>query len=176
MDLISKDIDDWKITFVDTGLNSNIGQRLLKVRRYVEDDEVFLANYADGLTDLPLTTLTDFFAKGRKTACFLGVKPMASYHMITTNPDGVVTDVRSTALSSGRINGGYFVFRNTIFDYIREGDELVEAPFQRLIEKRELLSYSYDGFWACMDTFKEKQYLDEVYIRGSAPWELWRTR
>ena len=99
---------------------------------------------------------------------------MASYHMISSEKDGTVTDVRSTALSSGRINGGFFVFKKAIFDYLQEGEELVEQPFRRLIEKRELLSYSYDGFWACMDTFKEKQHLDEVYTRGDAPWELWR--
>jgi glucose-1-phosphate cytidylyltransferase len=174
VELISKDIDDWKITFVDTGLNSNVGQRLMKVRKYVQDDEIFMANYADGLTDLPLTTLLEYFNKGNKTACFLGVKPMASYHVISAEKDGVVTDVKSTALSSGRINGGFFIFKKGVFDYIKEGEELVEQPFRRLIEKRELLTYSYDGFWACMDTFKEKQHLDEVYTRGNAPWELWR--
>ena len=83
VEMISKDIDDWRITFVDTGLTSNVGQRLMKVRKYIGDDEVFMANYADGLTDLPLSTLTDFFQKGNKTALFLGVKPMASYHMIS---------------------------------------------------------------------------------------------
>ena len=174
VEMISKDIDDWKITFVDTGLASNVGQRLMKVRKYVQVDEMFMANYADGLTDLPLTTLADYFNKANKTACFLGVKPMASYHMISAEKDGVVTDVKSTALSSGRINGGFFIFKKAIFDYIKDGEELVEQPFKRLIEKRELLTYSYDGFWACMDTFKEKQHLDEVYTRGNAPWELWR--
>jgi glucose-1-phosphate cytidylyltransferase len=176
IELISKDIDDWKITFVDSGLSSNIGQRLMKIRQYVQDDAVFMANYADGLTDLPLTTLTDFFYKGNKTACFLGVKPMASYHVISSDPDGAVTDVKSTALSPARINGGFFIFKKSIFDYMKEGEELVEQPFRRLIEKRELLTYSYDGFWACMDTFKERQYLDQVFTRGDAPWEVWRQR
>jgi len=174
VELISKDIDDWKITFVDTGLNSNVGQRLMKVRKYVQDDEVFMANYADGLTDLPLITLQDFFNAGNKTACFLGVKPMASYHVISAEKNGVVTDVKSTALSAGRINGGFFIFKRGIFDYMKEGEELVEQPFRRLIEKRELLAYSYDGFWACMDTFKEKQHLEDLYARGGAQWEVWR--
>ena len=174
VEMISKDIDDWRITFVDTGLTSNVGQRLLKVRKYVQDDEVFMANYADGLTDLPLTTLLDHFNKTNKTACFLGVKPMASYHMISADEDGVVSDVTSTALSSGRINGGFFILKKSIFDFIQEGEELVEQPFRRLIEKRELLTYSYDGFWACMDTFKEKQHLDDLYTKSKAPWELWR--
>jgi glucose-1-phosphate cytidylyltransferase len=172
--LLSSDIDDWKITFVDTGLTSNVGERLLHVRKYVEGDEFFLANYADGLTDLPLTTMAEYFHSHQKTACFLGVKPMASYHMVSCGRDGIVTDVRSTALSAGRINGGFFMFNHSIFDYMLEGEELVERPFRRLIEKRELLSYSYDGFWACMDTFKEKQHLDDLCRRGVAPWEVWK--
>ncbi len=176
VEMLAKDIDDWKITFVDTGLRSNIGQRLLRVRRYLGDDEVFMANYADGLTDLPLSTLTSFFEESGKTACFLGVRPLSSYHVISTDPAGVVTDVTSTASSPARINGGFFILRRAIFDYLREGEELVEEPFRRLIGRRELVSYSYDGFWACMDTFKERQYLDQVYASGEAPWELWRDR
>jgi glucose-1-phosphate cytidylyltransferase len=174
VDLISRDIHDWKITFVDTGLNANVGQRLWKVRKYVQDDEMFLANYADGLTDLPLTAAIDKFVAQHKTACFLGVKPTASYHVIATNGDNLVTEVKSTALSSARINGGFFVLRRQLFDYMREGEELVEQPFQRLIEKQELVTYPYDGFWACMDTFKEKQHLDDLYTRGAAPWEVWK--
>jgi glucose-1-phosphate cytidylyltransferase len=173
VELISKDIDDWKITFVDTGLNSNIGTRLMKVRKYVERDEAFMANYADGLTDLPLSVLEDYFVHHGKTATFLGVKPMTSYHVVSTGLDGVVTDVQSTALSSGRINGGFFIFRPGIFDYMKSGEELVEQPFRRLIGERQLAAYSHDGFWACMDTFKEKQHLDELHSKGCAPWEVW---
>lgn len=176
IDMITKDIDDWKITFVDTGLASNIGQRLARVRKYVDGDAEFMANYADGLTDLPLDTLYDSFRKSGKIASFLGVKPMASYHVISSNPDGTVTDVKSTALSPARINGGFFIFKNSIFDYMKDGEELVEQPFRRLIEARQLHTYSYDGFWACMDTFKERTYLDQVFTKGTAPWEVWRPR
>jgi glucose-1-phosphate cytidylyltransferase len=174
--MITKDIDEWKITFVDTGLNSNIGQRLAKVRKYVGDDAEFMANYADGLTDLPLDVLYESFKKSGKIASFLGVKPMASYHVISSNDDGTVTDVKSTALSPARINGGFFIFKNSIFDHMKDGEELVEQPFRRLIEKRQLHTYSYDGFWACMDTFKERTYLDQVFTKGTAPWEVWRPR
>jgi len=176
VEMISKDIEDWKITFVDTGLNANIGMRLNRVRQYVEQDEAFMANYADGLTDLPLDTLYSSFKNSGKIASFLGVKPMASYHVISSNDDGTVTDVRSTALSQSRINGGFFIFKNSIFDHMQDGEELVEQPFRRLIEQRQLHTYSYDGFWACMDTFKERTYLDQVFTKGTAPWEVWRPR
>ena len=172
--LLSKDIDDWKITFVDTGLNSNIGQRLVKVKKFLADDEVFLANYADGLTDIPLDAMIDRFLADDKIASFLGVRPMTSSHLVTMTGQGIVTDIRSSAQSSHRINGGYFVFRKALFDYIEEGEELVEEPFRRLIAEGKLLSYSYDGFWACMDTFKEKRHLDDLCVHGNGPWEVWR--
>ena len=172
--LLSKDIDDWSITFVETGLSSNIGQRLMRVKKFVQDDEVFMANYADGLTDLKLPVLLDYFKQQQKTACFLGVRPMGSYHLVSTDKDGAVNDIHSMTLSNTRINGGYFIFRRQIFDYMKDDEELVEQPFQRLIGERQLAAYPYDGFWACMDTFKEKQRLDELFSRGTAPWEVWR--
>jgi len=174
--LLSKDIEDWKITFVDTGLNSNIGQRLMKVRKFLQDDAVFLANYADGLTDVPLTALMDYFLPQNKTGCFLGVRPMTSFHLVSIGEQGIVTDIRSTAQSANRINGGFFVFRKELFDYMKDGEELVEEPFRRLIAEKKLLAYSYDGFWACMDTFKEKRHLDDLCVHGNAPWEVWRER
>jgi glucose-1-phosphate cytidylyltransferase len=174
VELMRKDIEDWRLTFVDTGLNSNVGQRLLRVKRFVENEDVFLANYADGLTDLSLAKLVEYFVQQDKVACFVGVKPTASFHVASIGPDGVVQDIEHIVRSGRLINGGFFVFRRAIFDYIKEGEELVEAPFRRLIAERQLVAYPYEGFWACMDTFKEKQQLDDLYTRGQAPWEVWR--
>lgn len=175
IELLRKDIDDWRITFRDTGLTSNVGQRLLRVREFVKDDDIFLANYADGLTDLPLSDVIDYFKASKKVACFVGVKPTASFHVASIEPDGVVSEIGHITKSGSRINGGYFVFRKEIFNYIKDGEELVEQPFHRLIAERQLIAYNYDGFWACMDTFKEKQQLDDLYTRGDAPWEIWRS-
>ena len=174
--LLSKDIEDWKITFVDTGMSSNIGQRLLKAKRFLEDDEVFLANYADGLTDTSLPVMLDYFLPRNKIACFLGVRPTSSFHLVSMTDEGMVTDIRSSAQSSNRVNGGYFIFRRELFDYIQEGEELVEQPFRRLIAEQKLLAYPCDGFWASMDTFKEKRHLDELCVHGNGPWEVWRAR
>jgi glucose-1-phosphate cytidylyltransferase len=174
VELLHKDIDDWKITFVDTGLNSNIGQRLLRVRRFVEDDEMFLANYADGLSDLPLDIYIENFLQSNKTACFIGVKPTASFHIAKARPDGTVEEIEHITTSGHRVNGGFFALRHEIFDYINEGEEMVEQPFRRLIAKRQLITYQHDAFWACMDTFKERQYLDDLYTRGDAPWQVWK--
>jgi glucose-1-phosphate cytidylyltransferase len=173
VELMQSDIQDWRITFADTGADSNIAQRLKNIQPYLENDEVFLASYSDGLTDFPLPRLLDHFNKQKKTAAFLCVKPNISYHFVSVK-DGLVTGINDIHHSPLRINGGYFVFKRDIFDYIGEGEELVYEPFQRLIDKGELLAMNYDGFFASMDTFKDKQYLTNLYASGNAPWELWK--
>ena len=174
VELLGTDIQDWRITFVDTGLSTSIGERLVTVRSYLEDEEMFLANYADGVTDLHLPTYLDWFKASGKIGAFVAVPPSGSYHIVQIRADGLVEGVRHVATSEVRINGGFFAFRKEIFDYIRPGEELVNGPFQRLIEQQQLVAYHHTGFWACMDTFKEKQALDDQYLGGSAPWELWR--
>ena len=167
------DIVDWKITFVDTGLKSNIGQRLKAVEKYLGGEEMFLANYTDGLTDLPLPDMIDFFLRSGKIGCFVCVKPSQSFHIVSLNDGGTVQDIQYVRNSDIMINGGYFIFRKEIFRYINKGEELVEEPFRRLINEGQLLGYKYDRFW-CMDTFKEHQELNDMYNEGTAPWEVWK--
>lgn len=172
-ELLNRDIDDWKITFVDTGTHSNIGQRLRAVRKHLEGEESFLANYSDGLTDLNLNQMVEYHRIGGQIATFLCVSPGQSFHAVTMDKEGHVTDIHDLSESGVNINGGFFVFRREIFDYIRNGEELVHAPFRRLIEARQLMAYPYKGFWASMDTFKDKQRLDDLHAKGDAPWEIW---
>ena len=174
LELANTDIHDWKITFVDTGLRSNIGQRLLAVQKYVANEEVFLANYADGLTDLNLSGYLDYARRFDKIATFLSVKPNLSYHVAMTDANGLVTGIKEFTQSGIRINAGFFVLKQDIFKYVRPGEELVIEPFQRLIRNQQLAAYEYDGFFAAMDTFKDKQQLDGIYDDGRAPWEIWR--
>ena len=171
--LFNSDIDDWNITFADTGITSNIGQRLKAVEKYLEGEEMFLANYSDGLTDLVLGDLIEDFEKDRKVGSFLCVKPNLSCHFITLTRDGVVDAIKDVGQSDIRINGGYFVFRKEIFEYMKDGEELLHEPFQRLVAREQLSAYKYDGFWAAMDTFKDKQMLDDIYARGNGPWQVW---
>jgi glucose-1-phosphate cytidylyltransferase len=172
--LLSKDTDDWTITFVDTGFASNIGQRLYAVREHLGDDEVFMANYADNLTDLELPKLIHHFRAQDKIGCFLSAKPSQSFHLVQSGDDSVVTDIVPAATSDVWLNGGYFVFKRDIFNFMKPGEELVLEPFQRLIALRQLTTYKHAGFWACMDTFKEKQVLEDLFTRGAAPWEVWK--
>jgi glucose-1-phosphate cytidylyltransferase len=172
--VFNSDIHDWTITFADTGTNSNIGQRLKAAEKYLEGEEVFLANYSDNLTDFHLPHLIDRFYEQNKTAAFLCVKPSLSCHHVSMGKGGLVQEIRTMDRSDIMINGGYFVFKRSIFDYIKDGEELVQEPFHRLIETNNLVGYAYDGFWKSMDTFKEKQELDELYSKGAAPWQLWK--
>jgi glucose-1-phosphate cytidylyltransferase len=175
--LLNKDIYEWNITFVDTGLLSNIGQRLKAVAKYLEGEDVFLVNYSDGLTDLPLSDYIDQFYKKNKIASFLSVKPHHhSFHVVSIKNGGEVSHIKHVTKTGLWINGGYFIFKKTIFDYINEGEELVEEPFQRLIKEGELHTYKYEGFWIGMDTFKEKQKLDNMYSQGETPWEVWKVQ
>lgn len=174
IELLRSDIDEWRITFVDTGLNANIGERLQAVREHIGDDEIFLANYADGVTDLPLPIYLDEFQRSGKVGAFMAVKPAWTFHLVDFEANGVVKSVRHVTESGARINGGFFAFRREIFDYMQPGEELVIEPFQRLIDAQQLFAYRHDGFWACMDTFKEKQLLEDLHGRGVARWEVWR--
>jgi glucose-1-phosphate cytidylyltransferase len=172
--LLNQDIRDWKITFVDTGLTSNIGQRLKAAEPYLVGEDVFLANYSDGLTDAPLPAQIEHFHRHGKVASFLCVRPNLSYHFISTDAHGLVEKVTDVSESQLRINGGFFIFRKTIFDYMREGEELLHEPFHRLAADKNLVAYKYDGFWLGMDTFKDKQMLDDLHSKGNAPWEIWK--
>src|SRR6266545_2735149 len=131
--LLSSDIQDWHITFADTGLHANIGQRLMAVRHHLRDEDVFCANYADSLVT-------------------------------------GITDVKGADLW---VNGGYFFFRREIFDYLREGEDLVKEPFQRLMAARELITYRYEGFWTALDTLKDLQNLESLHDSGHPPWAPW---
>ena len=174
--LLASDIQDWNITFVDTGMSSNIGQRLKLVEPFLGRDEAFLANYSDGLSDMPLPAMLDYFdAAPDAVACFAAVAPVGSFHLVQVGDGGRVQSIRHVKDTGMRVNGGFFAFRRGIFDYMRDGEELVQEPFQRLAADGRLLGYSYDGFWACMDTFKEKQLLEDMYAHGSVPWEVWKS-
>ena len=174
IELLDSDIGDWRITFVDTGLHSNLGQRLLRVRKHLEGEDEFLANYADGLSDLPLDEHIENFRTRGVTASFVAVRTAQSFHSVQSSKDGLVTGFGQLSDSEFWINGGFFCMRKQIFDVIEEGDELVEQPFQRLIAKRQLAVLRHPGFWQSMDTFKDKITFDRMEARGNCPWAVWK--
>jgi glucose-1-phosphate cytidylyltransferase len=173
VELLGTDIQDWRITFAETGLTTTIGERLRRVRHYLDDDEVFLANYADAVTDLDLNTYIDNFLAQDKTACFLSVPAPYTFHIVHADDDGNVTSLEHVGDSKVRINAGFFVLRREIFDVMNPDEELVIEPFARLIERGKLMAVAYNGFWQNMDTFKDKTRLDEIAAAGHPPWQLW---
>jgi len=171
--LHSSDITDWNVTFIDTGLKSTIGERLMRVRSYVEGEEMFLANYADTLTDAPLDELIAGFAESDSVAVSLAVPPVSTHHVLEIDDAGMVTGVREVRELMQWENGGYFVLRQGIFDELREGEDMVPDAFGRLLETGRLRAHRYTGFWRAADTFKDRAELEEMFHRGHCPWMLW---
>jgi glucose-1-phosphate cytidylyltransferase len=171
--LFKTDISDWRITFVDTGLNSAIGERLRRVRRFVEDEPMFLANYADVFTDAPLLDVIVRFEASSATACLLAVPPQSSHHVVDIGEDGLITRVTPMQDLRQWENGGYFVFRPEIFNHLNEGEDLVEDALVRLIPRGQVLAFPYKGYWSPADTVKERAHLEEMYQRGYCPWMVW---
>lgn len=166
--------DDWRITFVETGMHSNLGQRLMRVRHLLQGESMFLANYSDGLSDLPLEDYIAQVQSRNVIASLLAVRPSQSFHAVRSDEDGLVTDLEEVSESDYWINAGFFCLRQDIFDYMRDGEELVLEPFRRLIAQRQLFTLKYSGFWAAMDTFKDKITLDRMEARGDCPWMVWK--
>jgi glucose-1-phosphate cytidylyltransferase len=172
--LFSTDISDWRITLVDTGLNSPIGERLRRVRRFVEGEPMFLANYADVLTNAPLPDMVARFEASSAVAGLLAVPPQSSHHVVDIGEDGLITQVTPMQDLRQWENGGYFILRQGIFDHLNEGEDLVEdAIMRRLVPQRRVLAYPYKGYWSPADTVKERAQLEEMYHRGNCPWMIW---
>jgi glucose-1-phosphate cytidylyltransferase len=175
IELLSKDIENWRITFVDTGSLSNVGQRLKRVQPFLGDDPVFLANYSDGVTDFPLPDLIKEFEVKGAVGMFLAVRPHYSGHFVRHAADNRVLSIDDVVKAGAWVNGGYFVFSKEIFSYIQPGENLLEEPFARLIERKKLFARQYEGFWRGMDTFKDQQALESLLGSGCAPWQVWKS-
>jgi glucose-1-phosphate cytidylyltransferase len=171
--LFKTDIADWRITFVDTGLHSPIGERLRRVRRFVADESIFMANYADVLTDAPLPDMLQRFESTSAVASVLAVPPQSSHHVVDVGPDGLITEVTPMRDLGHWENGGYFLLRPEIFDELHEDEDLVEDALVRLVRKNRVLAYPYKGYWTPADTLKERALLEERYERADCPWMIW---
>lgn len=171
--LFKTDISDWRVTFVDTGLNSAIGERLRRVRRFVEDEPMFLANYADVFTNASLPDMITRFEASSAVVSLLAVPPQSSHHVVDIAEDGLITQVTPVRDLRQWENGGYFLLRPEIFDYLDEGEDLVGDALIRLIPRRRVLAYPYKGYWSPADTVKERAQLEEMYQRGNCPWMVW---
>ncbi|WP_280505108.1 glucose-1-phosphate cytidylyltransferase [Nocardia farcinica] len=173
VELLGSDIADWTITFVDTGVESPIGERLRRVRPYLEGDEMFLANYSDVLTDAPLDVMIDKFRASGAAASMMIVPPQSSFHCVDVLPGGEIKNITPVARLPIWENGGFFVLTQEIFDHLPENGDLVEDACGALAAQGRLFGYQHFGFWKPADTFKERAELDAGYVRGERPWMVW---
>lgn len=169
----STDISEWTVAFIDTGLSASIGERLMRVRDHVSDEEMFLANYADTLTDAPLDEMVERFRASDATASMLAVPPVSTHHVVEIDEGGQVTGVREVRELMQWENGGYFVMRQGIFDVLQEGEDLVPHALQRLLKNGKLLAQRHSGFWRAADTFKDRVELEDMFRKGQCPWMVW---
>lgn len=173
VELLHTDISDWTITFVDTGVESAIGERLRRVRPHLGEDEYFLANYSDVLTDAPLDEMIEKFTASGAAASMMIVPPQSSFHCVDVGPSGEISGITPVSRLPLWENGGYFVLTQDVFDLLPPGGDLVEDACGALARQGRLFGYQHFGFWKPADTFKERAELDAAYQHGDRPWMVW---
>jgi len=162
----------WNIVFADTGQETNTGGRVKKIQKYLQDEE-FMVTYGDGLSDLNLTRLAEFHRDHKKIATVTAVNPSSSYGIMKIGKEGLVSEFQEKPRLGAWINGGFFVFRPAVFDYLEEGSVLERDPLERLAREGQLCAYRHEGFWACMDTYKDNLELTHLWETGVARWRVW---
>jgi glucose-1-phosphate cytidylyltransferase len=164
----------WRVTVLDSGLDAPVGQRLRAARDLVAGEELFLANYADGLSDVPLPDMIKEARRSGAVTTMLAVPPPASLHAVRFRPGTRTVDaIAPLAEQQIWVNGGFFVMRPEVFAALHDGEDLVDAPFRRLARAGDLHAYPYTGFWRCMDTAKDRLVLDQLWLSGIRPWAIW---
>jgi glucose-1-phosphate cytidylyltransferase len=171
----NRDDTDWKITLVNTGLNTMTGARVKRVEQFVDGD-LFMLTYGDGVTDIDINKLIEFHKSQNKIGTVTGVSPPSRYGELAIAEDKVVSFREKPQSNESFISGGYFVFRPEFFKYLREDEDCVleQDPLERLAADGELAVYAYKGFWQCMDTYRDFLYLNELWDQGQAKWQVWQ--
>jgi glucose-1-phosphate cytidylyltransferase len=168
---------EWRITFVDTGQSTQTGGRLKRLEPMLRDTPKFLLTYGDGVSDVDLGALIRFQQKSGCAAALTGVRPVARFGELMVNGERVVKFVEKPAMEAGWVNGGYFVMTPKVFGYI-DGDATIleREPLERMAADGELAVYKHDGYWQCMDTYRDMVLLNEQWAAGKAPWKRWPDR
>ena len=170
----SHDESGWKITLANTGEKTLKGARLKKVEKYITDD-TFMATYGDGITDVDINALLAFHQSHGKIATVTGINPASRFGELKTKGDRVVSFSEKPQNGKNLINGGFFVFNRSIFDYLSTDDscDLEVGPLEQIAMDGQLMVYRHRGFWACMDTLRDMEYLNKLWNDGQAKWKSW---
>lgn len=168
-----KEVDDFKITFVDTGEDTMPGERILRCRDYVSGgDGRFMVTYGDGVSDLNIKKLVKFHNKQKTIGTITGVHPRSKYGLVKVGKTGLVREFTEKPVLSDFVNGGFMVFEKEVFKYIKPG-ETEHPALQRLAKDKQLSLYQHEDFWFCMDTIKEVEDLNKMWRSNTAQWKTW---
>jgi len=174
VEIHKNEAEPWKVTLVDTGDETMTGGRIKRVERYI-GDERFMLTYGDGVSDLDIGDLVKHHERSNKLATLTAIRPAGRFGALNISPNGTVNRFVEKPRGDGDyVNGGFFVLEPKVFDYI-EGDSTIweKGPLERLASEGQLSAYRYDGFWAPMDTLRDKQYLENLWRGNNAPWKKW---
>ncbi len=167
---------DFKIKFIDTGLNTNTGGRINRIEAHLDSD-IFFATYGDGLSNINLRLLLNFHKNHGKIATLAAVRPHTPFGIVGVDSyNSLVTHFDEKPILDHWINGGFFIFNKRIFDYLKDSDILEKESFSRLVEDKNLAAYKHHGFWECMDTYKDNLRLNDLWETNKAPWALWKRK
>lgn len=165
------EIENWSIIFANTGLETNTGGRIKKIEKYI-NEEYFFLTYGDGLSDVNLKELEEFYMHKGKIGVVTGIRPQSRFGKITIDNDCMVTGFKEKPLLNDYINGGFFLFNRKIFNFLDENCVLEQEVFNRLSSEKELAMYKHEGFWKCMDTYKDYVELNKMWEIGDSPWKV----
>lgn len=165
--------ENWRITFAETGLDTNTGGRLKSVQSYIGADEEFCVTYGDGLADINLRELLAFHHAHGKLATLTAVNPRSQFGLLQLDAAGTVTEFHEKPVIEQWINGGFFIFHRNVFDYLTDDAILEREPLERLADEGQLMAYRHRGFWKCLDTYKDHLEFNQMWDAGAALWKVW---
>lgn len=174
LEVLNRRTEPWKVTLVDTGDESMTGGRLLRVSEYLKDEEAFCFTYGDGVGDVDISAAIAYHKSHGKLATMTAATPPGRFGALGIH-DGLITQFNEKPMGDGGlINGGFFVLSPGVIDYL-EDDKTVweQEPLMRLAEDRQLVSFEHEGYWQCMDTLRDKNHLEDLWMSGKAPWKTW---
>ncbi len=166
-------VENWRMTFAETGLETNTGGRLNRVREYLAGEEMFCVTYGDGLADVNLEKLIAYHRSHGKIATLTAIHPYSNFGILSLDGDGGVTDFQEKPLMREWINGGFFVFNREIFDFLDNESVLEREPLEQLVKEDQLMAYEHTGFWKCADTHKDTLEFNQLWNEGRAGWKVW---
>ena len=167
------EIDDFRITFVDTGLESLIGERILRCKEYLSEEENFILTYGDGVSNIDINKLIRFHKKQKTIGTVTGVHPRTKYGLLKINKKNLLENIQEKPVLSDWVSGGYMVFSKKFFSYLHK-NEMEIAALKKLARKKQLSIYKHSGFWFAVDTYKELEDLNNIWKTGIAPWKVWK--